>query len=170
MSGGATVRGDSYQRARRHTFLSLGQFTANTTVTAAPLFGAPLGCGLIRILGIHVAGSAIPSDPDGTMLLNAIVNDISEGADDTIVSSADLETLLVAANQFYEATLATETSEFQLNLFEGDTVRFTLVNNSVAISTNPNVTVCVEWIPIPDDTDEDLAEPVRDLESYFTVN
>lgn len=124
------------------TTCSLGTFTANSTVVAAPrlLFDR---AAVIR--EIWVAGSAIPSDADGTMLLNALLNDVSEGADDTLVSSEDLETLIVAANKAYECTLLTEGSENELTVAAGDTLRFTLVSNSAAIDTNPNVSVMVIW-------------------------
>lgn len=120
--------------------LSLGAFTANTTVTAPPMIVFDRAA-VIR--EIHVACSAIPSDPDGTMLLNAIVYDVSEAADDTIVSSADLEATVLAALTGYKLTLATETSENELTVAAGDTLRFTLVNNSAAITTNPNTSVVV---------------------------
>lgn len=120
--------------------LNLGQFTANTTVTAGPrlIFDR---ASIIR--EIWIVGSAIPSDADGTLLLNALVYDATEAGDDTIVSSQDLETLLAVANQSYEATLATEGTENELTVAAGDSLRFTLVNNSAAIDTNPNVSVLV---------------------------
>lgn len=120
--------------------LNLGQFTANTTVTPGPrvVFDR---AGVIR--EIWVAGSAVPSDADGTLLLNALVYDASEAGDDTIVSSQDLETLITVANKSYELTLATETSENELTVAAGDSLRFTLVNNSAAIDTNPNLSVVV---------------------------
>lgn len=122
--------------------LSLGQFTANTTVNpgARVLFDRK---SVIR--EIWVSGDAIPSDPDGTMLLNALVYDASEAGSDTIVSSADLETLLAVANKAYAATLASETTENELTVEAGDTLRFSLVNNSAAITTNPNVAVLVVY-------------------------
>ena len=131
-------------RPRRHVspaerfHLSLGAFTANTTVTPAPriLFDRQA---VIR--EIWISGDAIPSDPDGTMLLNALVNDVSEGGDDTLVSSQDLETLLAAANRAYKATLAAEGTENERTVNAGDTLRFTLVSNSAAITTNPNLAV-----------------------------
>jgi hypothetical protein len=120
--------------------LSLGQFTANTTVVAAPrvIFDRKA---VIR--EIWLSGDAVPADADGTMLVNALLNDISEGAADTLVSSADLETIVVAANKGYSLTLATETSENELTVEAGDTLRFTLVNNSAAINTNANIAVSV---------------------------
>ena len=156
------VYGATVESQTRLSFFDLGAFTANTTVSPTARFGVPVGHAGVRVTGLHVAGSAIPADPDGTMELNALVNDVSEAADDTIVSSQDLEGLVAAANQFYELTLATETSEKELTLHAGDTLRFTLVSDSAAIGTNPNVTVCVEWHPIPGYTDEDRIQHASD--------
>ena len=122
------------------TTLSLGQFTANTTVTPAPRFTVDR---LLVVRELWIACDAIPSDTDGTMVVNAKVNDITEGADDVIVSAQDLETLIVAANKGYKMTLAAETSENELTLEPGDTLRFELVNNSAAINTNVNVSITV---------------------------
>lgn len=120
--------------------LSLGQFTANTTVNPAPkvVFDRPA---VIR--EIWIAADAIPADPDGTMLLNAIVRDISEAANDTIVASADLEALVLVADKGYKLTFAAETAENELTVEAGDTLRFSLVNNSAAIGTNANISVSV---------------------------
>jgi hypothetical protein len=125
----------------------LGQFTANTTVTPSARL---LADRRLVIREIWISGDAIPSDADGTLLLNALVNDVSEGGDDTIVSSQDLETLLVAADRAYQAALAAETSENQNTLEPGDTLRFTLVSNSAAIDTNPSVVVSVLYQRLDD--------------------
>lgn len=121
---------------------SLGQFTANTTVTPAPriIFDRDA---VIR--EIWIAASAIPADADGTMLFNALLNDVSESADDTLVASQDLETLIVAANKGYACTLLTEGTENELTVSAGDVLRFTLVNNSAAINTNADFTALVIW-------------------------
>ena len=157
------VRGAKVESQRRLTFLDLGAFSANATASPAARMGCPPGVKGIRIIGIHVLGSSIPSDPDGTMLLNVLVFDASEAGDDTIISSEDLESLLLVANQFYEATLAAETAEVQNTLYPGDSLRATLVNNSAGITTNPNVTLCVEWHPVPD---EDELERVGRASDY----
>ena len=147
------VRGAKVESQRRLTFLDLGAFTANATASPAARTGCPPGVKGMRIIGIHVLGSSVPSDPDGTMLLNVLVKDATEAADDTIVASEDLETLLAVADQFYEATLAAETAEVQNTLYPGDSLRATFVSNSAAISTNPNVTLCMEWRPVPDEAE-----------------
>lgn len=141
--------GMDLQTARKLAYFNLGQFTANTTVTAQARFGVPPGVGGVRILGIHVLTDAIPADPDGTMLLKALVNDVSEGADDTVLTGQDLEATCAAANRWYECTLDSESSEKELSLDAGDSVRFQLINNSAGIGTNANVHVCVEFVLLP---------------------
>lgn len=120
--------------------LNLGEFTANATAspTERVLFDRPA---VIR--GIWITGTAVPADADGTMVLNALVYDASEAASDTIVSAEDLETLITVANKAYEATLAAEGTENELTVAAGDTLRFTLVNNSAAIDTNATINVSV---------------------------
>lgn len=124
------------------THCSLGQFTANSTVTPAPrvIFDKDA---VIR--SIYIAASAIPVDSDGTFKFNALLNDVSEGADDTLVATQDLETLIVAANVGYACTLLTEGTENELTVSAGDVMRFTLVNDSAAIGTNADFTVVVVW-------------------------
>lgn len=124
--------------------LSLGVWTANTTANPAATFTADRRT-LIR--EIWFSTDAIPSDPDGTMLINAINFDINEGAgtDDTLVASFDSEAVILVARKAYKATLITETSENELTLEPGDVLRFTLVNNSAAITTNPNVNALVVY-------------------------
>jgi hypothetical protein len=156
------VYGAKIEAQRRLTYLDLGAFTANTTVVPAARFGCPPGVRGVRIIGIHLLGDAIPSDPDGVLLVNALVNDVSEGGDDAIVASEDLETLMAAANRFYEATLAAETAEKQNTLEAGDSLRFSLVSDSAAITTNPNVTAVVEWHPVPDYDDLDRVQHPSD--------
>lgn len=125
--------------------LSLGQWTANTTVTPDARFIADRA---MVIREIWAVASAVPSDADGTMLINALVRDASEDADDTIVSSASAETLLTTANEAVKLTLASETSENELTLAAGDTIRFTLVSNSAAIDTNASVAVLIVFQPL----------------------
>lgn len=151
------------QQARRLAFLSLGQYTANNTVVASPRFGCPPIPGTVarvRVLGLYVCCDAIPLDDDGTLLLNAIVNDGMD--DDTIVASQDLETLVVAADKWYALTLAAETAEKEQTLLEGSDLRFTLVNNSAAIGTNPKVSVCVEYIMVEDYDDQKMVGKTSD--------
>lgn len=127
------------------------QFTANTTVTV--LVGGIPPSAKFRLNRAFVVCSAVPADADGTMLVNVIARDDSEGADDTLVSSADLETLVTTANKVYELTLASETSEKERTLANPDGLRVTLVSNSAAIDTNAQVVVILELIPLPNPSD-----------------
>jgi len=145
MPYGATI-----QSQRRFWTAQLGQLTANSTASPVWRFGCPVGVPGVRILGIHVCSSTVGADADGDMLFNAIVNDVSEGADDTVVSSEDLEALVLAANQWYECTLAADGTEKILTLEAGDSLRFTMVSDSAAIDTNPFVQVMVEYALVPD--------------------
>jgi hypothetical protein len=126
----------------------LGAFTANTTVAKlAHIFDR---AAVIR--EVWLAGDAVPSDPDGTMLVNVHVWDKSEAAFDSIVASFDCETSLTVAYQGAQATLVTETSENELTVAAGDGLRVQLVNNSAAITTNPSLVLVllVQYIgPFP---------------------
>lgn len=141
--------------ARKYAFHLFNQGTssnswvANSTSPSLWRFGCPPGGPKIRIVGIYFAATAIPADADGTMLINALVNDVSEGADDTIIASFDAEAVILAADKFYKATLATETSEEENTLESGDTLRFTFVNNSAAINTNASITAIIEFVLVP---------------------
>ncbi len=147
------VYGAKIEAQRRVSSFSLGAFTANATVVTLPRFGVPVGMRALRIIGIHVASSGIPNDPDGVLDFIATVFDASEAADDIIVAAVNLETLTPVANRFYEATLAAEGTEKELTLEPGDTLRFTLDSDSAAITLNPEVNVIVEWHPVPDHED-----------------
>lgn len=152
--------GKGLQVVKRFAMLSLTNFGANTTVTRRTGFSVPAGSGeKFRIKRLSVLTDAVPSDADGTLLLNAFVRDVSEGAADQIVTSADLEALVTAADRNFALTLNAETSEFELTMDEGDSMYFTLVNNSAAIDTNPNVFVVVEYFLIPKVETEQVGYP-----------
>jgi hypothetical protein len=89
--------------------------------------------------------SAIPSDADGVMTVTAKVFDATENADDTIVSAYDTESTQLVANKAYKVPLAAETSENELTMEQGDSLRFELISNSAAIDTNANVSVKVVY-------------------------
>lgn len=144
------VFGAKVEAQRRLTPMALGQATANTTTALTGRFGCPPGVKGVRITGLYLLATVVPSDADGTLVLNALVNDVSEGADDTVVSAADLETLIAAANRWYELTLAAETAEKQLTLEPGDSLRCTAVSDSAAIDANPALYMLVAWHPVPD--------------------
>jgi len=158
MSGqSGEVLGRSERLVRQIWWSELITFTANTAVVFLGAF-VPIGLGPFRIKGVHVAGSAIPSDADGTMLLDVDVNDVSEGADDVIVQAQDLETLIVAANRGYECTLAAEGAEKERNINDGDAFKITLTSNSAAIDTNTSLRVGVEVVPLYREGDQDVVK------------
>jgi hypothetical protein len=136
--------------ARKLAYLGLDTFTSGSnTASPAVRFGVGLGCPSVRILGIHLAASAVP-ESDGTMLLNAFVYDASEAADDTLVDEANMETLITAANTFYEISSYEDDDSSDEQIFTldpGDTLRFTLVSNNT-INTNPNFTALIEYFNI----------------------
>lgn len=125
--------------------LSLGQFTANTTVVTLPRFIADRR---IVIRELWVAFSAIPSDADGVMTLTVKNFDVTEAADDVLVNAQDMETLILVANKGYKLTLAAETSENERTIEIGDTIRVELINNSAAIDTNANVSLEIIYQPL----------------------
>jgi hypothetical protein len=73
--------------------------------------------------------------------------DVSEAADDVLVASVTLEggTAHVPA----AFTLATETSEKELTLEEGDSLRVVVTNNTATIDTNGAVAFTVYYHSIP---------------------
>lgn len=147
--------GQDIVTARKLAFFNLGQFTANATANPEPRFIVPVGGPNVRILGIHFSADAVLADADGTMLIDALVRDASEDADDILVNDFDAETLNTA-NEAVEATLAADGSEEIRTLEPGDTIRFQLINNSTAIDTNGDVNVCIEYMFVPrDQQDED---------------
>ena len=120
--------------------LSLGQWTAGATVTPAPRF---LADRRLVVREVWFVASAVPSDADGALTINALVWDDSEAADDTIVSAFDAEAQLTVANKAVEAVLVTETDELELTLEKGDSLRFQLVNDSAGIDVNADVSAVV---------------------------
>lgn len=148
---GITSLGYPLHMVARYVQSAPTQFTANTTVTV--LVGGIPPSAEFRLNRAFVICSAVPADADGTMLVNVIAKDDSEGADDSLVASADLEALVTVANKVYELTLATETSEKERILANPDGLRVTLVNNSVAIDTNAQVVVMLELVPLPNPSD-----------------
>jgi len=125
--------------------LSLGQYTANTTVVTAPRFIADRR---LVVRELWVAFSAIPADADGVMTLTVKAFDVTEAADDVLVSAQDMETLILVANKAYKLTLAAETTENERTLEVGDTIRVELISNSAVIDTNANVSIEVVYQPL----------------------
>lgn len=124
---------------------SANAFTANATKTCQPIHVFDRA-GVIR--EFWIATDAIPSDADGTMLLSVFNYDITEAAADTLVSSQDLETLVVAAKTGYQLTNATETSENEFTVEAGDILYTSTVSNSAAIDTNVQLTLVMLFQPL----------------------
>ena len=143
---GSSIYGRSLQEARRVLVAELAAFPVNTT-SIQYILALPTGQGKFRVEGAYWTASAVLSDTDGTMLVNVIARDVSEGADDTLVSSASVEG--GTAHAVAAFTLATEGTEKEFTLDEGDTLRVTFVNNSAAIDTNGAISVFVVGYPVP---------------------
>lgn len=121
--------------------VQLPQFTANSTVTRAVL---PFDRKAV-IREIWFVAEAVPSDADGTMLINVHARDKSEAAFDSLVASFDCEAQLTVANEAKRATLVAETSENEWTVEAGDALRVQLVSNSAAIDTNINPVILVVY-------------------------
>lgn len=141
-----TIYGRSLQEARRKVKAQLTSFPVNST-SIIHVLQLPVGGGKIRIESVSWVASAVLNDADGTMLINVLARDKSEGADDTLVSSFSVEG--GTANEPAAVTLQTETSEKEFTLEEGDSLRVTFVNNSAAIDTNGAIAVEVTYFPVP---------------------
>lgn len=144
-----TIYGKSMQEALRVAVATLTAFPVNSTSIQYVLTVTD-DMGPIRVRQVQWVASAVLSDVDGTMLVNVIARDASEGADDTLVNSQSVEggTAHIPA----ECTLAAEGSEKEFTLDVGDSLRVTFVNNSVAIDTNGAISVLVFYHPIPKET------------------
>lgn len=120
--------------------IPLGQFTVNgTKTTMAHVFDRE---SVIR--EIHFASDVAPADADGTMLIHAEVNDVSEGALDAIVTGFDAEAQLVApVKRGVKAALVAETVENERTVSAGDVLQFRQVNNSAAVEANPFIVATV---------------------------
>lgn len=126
----------------------LGQFTANATKTTLAL---PFDRKAV-IREIWFAADAVPSDADGTLLINVHARDKSEAAFDSLVASFDAEAQLTVAFEGKKATLVAESSENEWTVDAGDSLRIQQVSNSAAIDTNANIVmvVLVQYIgPFP---------------------
>lgn len=119
--------------------INLGQFTPNVTKT---VLGAIFDREAV-IREIHFAPDAVPNDADGTLLIHADVQDVSEAALDSIVAAFDAEVSLATAKKGVKAPLVAETAENERTVGPGDVLQFRLVNNSAAIDTNPNIIATV---------------------------
>lgn len=143
---GTSVFGQGLQVARRKTCAQLTAFPVNSTSTLYVL-NVPSGFGKVRIESVSWVASAALSDADGTMLVSVIARDASEGADDTLVNAQSVEGGTAHSPALF--TLATEGSEKEFTLDEGDSLRVTFTGNSAAIDTNGAIMVEVIYFPVP---------------------
>lgn|SRR5574341_532708 len=141
-----TILGRNLPEARRIAVAELAAFPVNST-SIQYVYAVPTGGGKVRVEAVYWVASAALSDADGTMLINVLARDSSEGADDTLVSSFSVEG--GTAHALAAATLEAETSEKERTLDEGDSLRVTFVNNSAAIDTNGAISVFVVLFPLP---------------------
>lgn len=117
----------------------LGQFTVNATkTTLAHIFDREA---VIR--EIHYAGDVVPADADGTLLIHADVQDVSEAALDPIATGFDTEAKLTVAKKGIAATLDAETAENERTVGPGDVLQFRQVSNSAAVEANPFIVATV---------------------------
>lgn len=111
----------------------LGLFTVNATkTTLAAIFDRET---VIR--EIHFAGDVVPADADGTLLIHADVQDVSEAALDSIVAGFDTEAQLTVAKKGIKAALVAESAENERTVGPGDVLQFRQVSNSAAVEANP---------------------------------
>jgi hypothetical protein len=145
----AGIMGFDKQFGQHASVCSFNALTVNGT-TSGYLLTVPVGFGKIRIERIEWVASAVLNDADGTILAVVTARDVSEAADDVLVASVTLEggTAHVPA----AFTLATETSEKELTLEEGDSLRVVVTNNTATIDTNGAVAFTVYYHSIPRET------------------
>jgi hypothetical protein len=156
-----TIYGRSLQEARRVAMAQLTAFPVNSTSIEYVLV-LPTGGGRVRIEAVYWTASAVLNDADGTMLVNVLARDASEGADDTIVNAQSVEG--GTAHAVAAFALVAETAEKERTLDEGDSLRVTFVNNSAAIDTNGAITVFVVYHPIAND---EVGAGVQRLSAYL---
>src|SRR5688572_18705017 len=125
-----TIFGRSLQEARRVFSINLASFPVNSTATyyVAVL---PTGGGSFRVESVHWVASAALADSDGLMTVAVTARDVSENADDALVSATTVEG--GTAHVVNAFTLATEGTEKEFTLDEGDSIRVAFVNDSAAI-------------------------------------
>lgn len=116
--------------------------TANTTTTIN--VGAPVGDSRrtekCKLLGVAVSAITPPADADGTILASVIKRDVSASSDVTLSSATlDLETLTAET----QADFSLVEDDSQLTFDAGDILEVDVVNNSVAIDTQPGEAIIV---------------------------
>lgn len=143
---GTSLYGFDRQFAQHVATATLNAFPVNGSSTLYA-FSVPTGFGKVRIVRISFVSPQVNSDADGTMLVSVLARDVSEGADDTLVNAQSVEAN--TAHALTDFTLATETSENEFTLDEGDSVRVSFTNNSAAIDTNGPIAVHIFYHSIP---------------------
>jgi hypothetical protein len=135
------------QFAQEVVVAALSAFPVNSSTTLY-VFTVPAGFGKVRVVGVDFVASAVLNDADGTMLVSVIARDVSEGADDTLVNAQSVEAN-GAAHVPQALALASESSEKEFTLEEGDSLRVTFTNNSAAIDTNGAIGVSIYMHSVP---------------------
>lgn len=141
-----TIYGRSLQEARRVATAKLTSFPVNSTSIIFAL-QMPVGLGKIRIESVSWVASAVLSDTDGVMTVAVTAYDNSEAADDAIVSATTVEGGTAFIPAFF--ALATEGTEMEMTLDEGDSLRVIFVNDSAAINTNGAISIDIVYYPVP---------------------
>lgn len=149
MSAGLTAYGAGLQVVQEQATVALSSFPVNSTTTLYA-FTVPVGFGSVRIVKVSWVSRASLNDADGTMLVSVLARDVSEAADDTLVNAQSVKA--GTANAIADFTLATETSEKEFTLDEGDSVLVTFTGNSAAIDTNGAIAVTIHYHPVPDES------------------
>jgi hypothetical protein len=142
-----TIYGRNLREARRVFAAQLSAFPVNSTVTQY-VFVAPPGGGKFRVEAVYWVASAALSDADGVMTVAVTARDVSENADDALVSATTVEG--GTAHVVNTFTLAAEGTEKEFTLEEGDSIRVSFVNDSAAINTNGSISVFVVGFPLPE--------------------
>lgn len=156
-----TIYGRNLQEARRVFSCSLASFPVNSTETRYVL-ALPTGFGSFRVERVYWVSNAALSDADGVMTVAVTARDVSENADDALVSATTVEGGTAHVVNLF--TLATEGTEKEFTLDPGDSVRVVFVNDSAAINTNGSISVFVEGFPIPNYSEHDAG--VRHPSAY----
>jgi hypothetical protein len=157
---GVGILGFDQQFVQHQAVAALNAFPVNSTETRYA-FAVPVGFGPVRVTKVSFVSPVVFNDADGTMLVSVIARDASEAADDTLVNAQSVEAN--TAHALTDFTLATEGTEKEFTLDEGDSVRVTFTGNSVAIDTNGAIGVFITYHSIPKET---AGDDVRHASNY----
>lgn len=102
--------------------------SANTTVTDLAVVVPPDAQFVLEAIQFYTED--VPSDADGTVLVDVIERDASADAETVLVDDQDAEAL--TANEGVDATLATGISLPRI-LDEHDSIRLAVINNSAGL-------------------------------------